>query len=185
MHTIRTDRRRSIRGAAVVAALLLTASLASPALARGGATHGHHGHHGHHGQALGQASPGLGAELAQVRAATARYHDVEVALAEGFVPVSPCVEDPDGAGAMGVHLLHEARVGQLDPTLPQVLLYVPRPDGELRLVGVEYLNPSGGEVLGQPLADLSPMGANTALHVWLWQANPAGMFASYNPSLSC
>ncbi|MEX2550046.1 MAG: hypothetical protein WD638_07455, partial [Nitriliruptoraceae bacterium] len=95
-----------------------------------------------------------------------------------------CVAGPDGA--MGYHYVHFGRVGQLDPALPQVLLYAPGGDGHLRLVGVEYLSPTGGEVLGQPLADFSPpFGPDTALHVWLWQANPAGMSASYNPNLSC
>ncbi len=182
MTTIRTVRSGSTRLLAAITALLLFAALATPALAHGDTAHDP----APRGHALGRAAPGLGAELAQVRAATARYHDVEVALADGFVlpPDSECVEGPDGA--MGYHYVNLGRVGQLDPTLPQVLLYIPGDDGRLRLVGVEYLSPTGGELFGQPLADFSPpFGPDTALHVWLWQANPAGMFASYNPNLSC
>jgi hypothetical protein len=174
--------RRPYRLLAAATALLLSATLAAPASAHGGAAH----EPSQRGQALGRLAPGIGAELAQVRAATARYHDVEAALADGFAPPPDghCVDGPDGA--MGYHYVHMGRVGQLDPTLPQVLLYAPRPDGGLRLVGVEYLSPTGGELFGQPFRDFSPpFGDDTALHVWLWQANPAGMFASFNPNVRC
>ncbi len=187
MLTIRTLRPSSIRWAATITTLLLLATFAPPALAHDSAPHDATSTEGNHrGQALGRSAPGLGAELARVRAATARYHRVEVAIAAGYAPASPCVEDPGGAGAMGIHFVNPGLVGQLDPTLPQALLYLPHDDGRLRLVGVEYLSPWGGEVLGQQLADPSPpFGPETALHVWLWQANPAGMFAAYNPNLSC
>ena len=181
MLTFRTLRPGSIRRVAAITALLLLATLATPALAHDGAAN----ERTQRGQALGRSAPGIGAELARVRAATARYHDVEVAIRAGYVAASPCVEDPGGAGAMGIHYLNPSLIGQLHPTLPQALLYLPAPNGGLRLVGVEYLSPWGGEVLGQPLADASPLGPDTALHVWLWQANPAGMFAPYNANLSC
>jgi hypothetical protein len=181
MSTIRIRHDRSRRLLAVVTTALLLASICSPALARGAAAH----EPGQRGQALGRTSPGLGAELAQVRAATARYHDIEVALADGFVlpPESHCVASSEGA--MGYHYVNGGRIGQLDPTMPQVLLYIPEEDGRLRLVGVEYLSPTGGQLFGEEFADWSPLGDETALHVWLWQANPAGMFARYNPNLSC
>jgi hypothetical protein len=181
MPIVRTVHRPR-RLLAAITALLLSTTITAPALAHGEAPHGP----GQRGQALGRIEPGLGAQLAQARAATARYHDVEIALADGFAPPPDghCVSGPEGA--MGYHYVNVDRVGQLDPRLPQVLLYVPEADGRLRLVGVEYLSPVGGELFGQPFADFSPpFGPATALHVWLWQANPAGMFASYNPNLSC
>jgi hypothetical protein len=187
MSTIHIRPDRSRRLLAVVTTALLLASVCSPALARGAAPHEPE----QRGQALGRTSPGLGAELAQVRAATARYHDVETAIADGYAPSPDCVEDPGGDGAMGHHyvnmplLLETLDSGVIDPIRPHVLLYIPRPDGQLRLVGVEYLSPPGGLLFGEEFADWSPLGDETALHVWLWQANPAGMFASYNPNLSC
>lgn len=175
-----TVGRRSARLVAATAALLLLATGAAPAVAHDASASTDRG------QALGRSAPGVGAELARVRAATARYHDVEVALADGYELASPCVEDAAGAGAMGYHFVNVGLVGQLDPARPQALLYHPAPNGRLRLVGVEYLSPVGGELFGQPFADTSPpFGPETALHVWLWQANPAGMFAAYNPNLSC
>jgi hypothetical protein len=180
MATFRTVRRTPALLASITCVLLL-AALATPAIAHDDTAHDP----ARPGNALGRIAPGLGAELAQVRAATARYHDVEAALADGFIlpPDSHCVAGPDGA--MGYHYVNFGRVGQLDPALPQVLLYVPDGDDRLRLVGVEYLSPTGGELFGQRFADGSPLGPDTALHVWLWQANPAGVFASYNPNLSC
>lgn len=176
-----TVRRRSARLVAATAALLLVATLAAPAFAHDDAAR----EPAQRGPAIGRSAPGLGAELARVRAATARYHDVEMALADGYAPASPCVEDAGGAGAMGYHYVNVGLVGQLDAAQPQALLYHPAPNGRLRLVGVEYLSPVGGELFGQRFADASPLGPETALHVWLWQANPAGMFAAYNPNLSC
>ena len=90
-----------------------------------------------------QAAPGVTDSdalqgLAQVRQATAKYHDVNQALADGYIPVSPCEALP-GAGAMGIHYLNPALASDLaiDPLAPEILLYAPSGNG-LRLVGVEY-----------------------------------------------
>jgi len=170
-------------------AALLLAMLAGPAVA-----HGEHADDmGRRGVALGRTSPGIGADLAAVRAATARYHDVAVALADGYLDLTEghCVEHPAGAGAMGIHYVNPGRLGS-DPAAPAALLYLPGPNGQLRLVGVEYIDFSGdGELFGQPFTDPVPHPmtgvpvGNAGLHVWLWQANPAGMFAAFNPNLSC
>jgi hypothetical protein len=173
-------------------AVAATAALLLAALVLPAAAHGEHDRtSGQRGVALGRSAPGIGADLAAVRAATAQYHDVAVAIAAGYELASPCVGGPDGA--MGYHYVNGSLMGQLDPTQPQALLYHPGPNGKLRLVGVEYIDPSGeGELFGQPFTDAVPDPANpgdyipnAALHVWLWQANPAGMFAAYNPNLSC
>ena len=84
----------------------------------------------------GPAQPS-GSDLARIRAATARYHDVDVALADGYIPVSPCEQSP--AGVMGVHYLQPelAADGFIEHRRPEILLYLPDED-EKRLVGVEY-----------------------------------------------
>lgn len=133
-------------------------------------------------------------QIARVRQATAKYHDVERALADGYIPASGCEAIP-GVGAMGIHYLNSALASDLavDPLAPEVLLYVPSGNG-LRLVGVEYFVASVRQptpsVLGQafdgPMAGHSAgMPEHYGVHVWVWQANPAGMFAAWNPSLSC
>lgn len=78
-------------------------------------------------------------ELAELRRATAVYHDISRAFAAGYsIENEPCVSSP--AGAMGIHapnpsLLQEFAV---DPARPEVLLYEPMSNGRYRLVGVEF-----------------------------------------------
>jgi hypothetical protein len=153
--------------------------------------------------AAATAAPGRGssaepAALAEVRAATARYHRPEVALADGYHPTEECVASPDGG--MGRHWVNPERLGSTDPARPGILLYGMAGDGRLRLVGVEYLvvdddqdlstDADRPSVLGQPfdgpMSGHEPdMPVHYDLHVWLWAHNPAGMFASWNPALSC
>lgn len=123
------------------------------------------------------------AELDDVRRATVAYHDVEEAIADGYTPTDDCVEGP--GGAMGFHYMHWPRVfdGQVDPTHPEVLLYVPQADGTPRLVGVEYISLTAASLFDQPF-EPGP-GGSYALHAWIWQGNPDGTFAGLNPSLSC
>jgi hypothetical protein len=87
------------------------------------------------------ADPGLNPELAAVRAATAQFHDVNAAIAAGYLDPVGRVCDQIAIGAMGVHSGNAALQGSqaLDPLHPEVLLYLPKPDGGFRLVGVEYI----------------------------------------------
>lgn len=126
----------------------------------------------------------LGAQLAEVRAATVQYHDVDVAIAAGYTPDPMCVGDEDQA--MGHHFVNFDLVfdGVVDATQPEVLLYAPAPNGDYRLVGVEYLSLTPASLFGH---ELEPAfgGLAYALHAWVWQANPAGVFVGNNTSLSC
>src|SRR5215469_15055329 len=104
--------------------------------------------HGSLGAALLLALVPLGATaedhatplIDKVRNATARYIDLNVALADGFVPATPCVSGPD-TGAMGVHFVLPSRLDTvvLKPETPEALIYQPAPNGAMRLVGVEYI----------------------------------------------
>ena len=106
----------------------------------------------------GVATAGEAAQIAAVRAATEKYQDVSVALAEGFVPApSGCVTAaheglPAEWGAMGIHYIHPAmlKITGVEPRVdgmsthtdflkPAILLYEPQDDGSLVLVGVENL----------------------------------------------
>jgi hypothetical protein len=146
-------------------------------------------------QTPASGAPGT-SDLAAVRAATAKFHDVSTALAAGYVPVSPCEQLP-GAGAMGIHYLNPALAADraVDPLRPEVLLYLPTDDGP-RLVGVEWWvaeAAAGGTrptVLGQPFE--GPMDGHAPgmprhydKHLWIWADNPAGAWAPWNPALSC
>jgi hypothetical protein len=73
-----------------------------------------------------------------------------------------------------------------------VLVYQPTRRGGYRLVGVEYVTFQAGQtVLGQsmntvPATNRYGVPAQFyAKHAWIWQANPAGLFADWNPTLTC
>jgi hypothetical protein len=104
---------------------------------------------------LGACSP-AGPTLDDVRAATEKYRDVDVALANGFVrdPIDAC-ETPyhmgivEDLGVMGIHYFRPDLLGvaegetRLDVTAahadflePAVLLYEPQADGSLELVAL-------------------------------------------------
>jgi hypothetical protein len=88
-----------------------------------------------------QGDSSLGPQLAAVRAATARFHDVDVAMAAGYLNPAGRVCDQIGIGAMGIHSPNPAlqATQTLDPLQPEVLLYLPKPGGGFRLIGVEYI----------------------------------------------
>ena len=100
------------------------------------------------------------AGLAEVRAATERFRDVRVALAEGYVrdPMNLCdtaemMGRPKELGAMGIHYFRPDLLGITAPPNPRVagngthtdflkpsiLIYEPQADGDLELVAVENL----------------------------------------------
>lgn len=136
--------------------------------------------------------------LSVVRQVTAKYHDVDAALAAGYVPAGGCVASP--AGTMGVHYLNPSLMsGPVDLRRPPILLYVPGDDGP-RLVGVEYFKADADQDLGTDDGRPSLLGQafdgpmeghgggmprHYDLHVWAWKHNPAGMFAEFNPAVSC
>ncbi len=137
--------------------------------------------------------------LAAVRRATAHYHRVEVALADGYIPTGPCVSAPPGG--MGIHYTNFALAqnADIDPLRPEALLYEPGPNGKHRLVGVEYMVVKAAwdaqhatpPSFGSRVFDAVPAGVvpglpeHYSLHVWLWRQNPLGLFAPFNPKVSC
>ena len=144
------------------------------------------------GSRAGSADP-----LAAVRAATARYHRVDAAVADGYLPSEECAASPDGV--MGHHYVKPSLMGVLDPQRPPILLYVPG-EGGLRLAGVEWFQVDADQdltttgdrpsLLGRPFdgpmeGHEPEMAAHYDLHAWVWANNPAGVFAPWNPSLGC
>ena len=165
--------------------------------------------------------------LDQVRAATERFRDVKVALAEGYVrdPMDHCVVAPDigrpaADGAMGVHYIRMDLIGVSGPpnprisgtgthtdfTKPAILLYEPRADGSLELVGVENLvfksawaaagntqPPVYQGVAWNSMEDdpATPVDEGHMFtphfdrHVWLYRENPKGIYEQFNTNVSC
>ena len=145
-------------------------------------------------------------QLAVVRQVTARFHDVETAKAAGYELgyvngagtriITGCIAHPT-AGVMGYHYFNKRLIDDLevDPQQPEGLVYTSGPEGQLRLVAVEYVvpglgsNPSGVSspptVLGREMHILVPAVGFYIQHFWVWSHNPAGMFVDWNPELSC
>lgn len=155
-------------------------------------------------QAAPTASAADGATplIDKVRAATARYIDLNAAMADGFVPATPCVSGPD-TGAMGVHFVLPARIsgGVLNAEQPEALIYEPMANGAMRLVGVEFIvlesvwaaKHAAGSV---PALDGNLMNYISApnryglpafyeIHVWAWEQNPRGSYADWNTHVTC
>ncbi|MDQ3610938.1 MAG: hypothetical protein M4D85_04885 [Actinomycetota bacterium] len=143
-------------------------------------------------------SPADRRDLASARAASAQFHNVDKAIAAGYLADELCVESP--AGVMGYHYVKPALFGSTDPRQPAGLLYVDKPNGGKRLVGVEFIVPDADQNLATdsdrpslfgvafdgPMPGHFPgMPVHYDQHVWLWDKNPAGMFAVWNSSLSC
>ena len=159
---------RSTRGGAAALALLFALTVTGSSLAAGKA------------------------DLPAVRAATLKYMDINAAIGDQYVEFYVCTEQP-GVGTMGQHYVNLGLVGDpaVDPLRPEVLVYAPTRAGGYRLVAVEYVTFAAGQtVLGQPM-NAVPAGNRYGLdpffakHAWIWQGNPNGIFADWNPSLTC
>ena len=136
-----------------------------------------------------------------VRDATRNFRDVNNAT--DYASLGACVSGPQG-GAMGVHYANGALIGDgvLDGSKPELLIYE-QSSGRLRLVGVEFLvlaaqwnDPAAGHAPGAPVLQgqlfnyvSAPnrygLDAFYELHVWAWRNNPSGLFADFNPAVSC
>jgi hypothetical protein len=110
-------------------------------------------------EAASEVSATADLSLDEVRAATERFQDVEVALAEGYIPdpanicdTAPMMGQPAELGVMGVHYLRPDLLGitateprvdgtgtHTDFSNPAVLIYEPQADGSMELVAVENL----------------------------------------------
>lgn len=165
--------------------------------------------------------------LAEVRALTERFQDVNVALAEGYIrdPGDMCdtadmMGQPASLGAMGIHFFRPDLLGITAPPNPRVdgngihtdfrnpsiLIYEPQQDGSLALVAVENLvfqkswaatgakgPPSFHGVAWDTMQDDPATAIDEAhmfephydRHVWIYRDNPSGVFAQFNPDVTC
>lgn len=143
-------------------------------------------------------------QLDAVRDATAAFRNIDAAVAAGYGLLRDakgiaCIDNPKGG--MGIHYVNGALIGAgaVNATTPQALVYEPRKNGKLRLVAVEYVvfqaawdaaHSSPPSLFGRQFELLaSPnrygLPAFYELHAWIWKHNPSGMFADWNPRVSC
>jgi hypothetical protein len=131
-------------------------------------------------------------KLEELKRATARYRDFAAAQKAGYtIEVTKCMADA-ARGGMGYHYAKGELIdGRVIEGRPEVLLYEPTGKGRFRLVGVEFIIPfdawTGAEppvLYGQTFARNETFKV-WALHVWVWRQNPSGVFADWNPKVSC
>jgi hypothetical protein len=138
----------------------------------------------------GQSNESL---LKELRQATARFHSTEQATRAGYEVASPCVVASDPTlGAMGYHWINESLVdSNFEISKPEVVLYEPDKNGNLKLVAAEYIVINIGQerpYFGDYPFDIggTPMPfPHWSLHIWLWKDNPNGIFTNYNPNVTC
>ncbi|MCU7727776.1 hypothetical protein ODJ79_29000 [Actinoplanes sp. KI2] len=133
--------------------------------------------------------------------ATRQFRDVKNAIAAGYLPTTQCVP------GMGLHYVQRSLAADtnIDPTLPDILIYEPVAGAPVRLAALEFFRadadqdlktdndrptlfgiPFNGPMTGHPLPPGQPtMPIHYDLHVWLYQDNPAGELATDNPNVDC
>lgn len=145
-------------------------------------------------------------DLAAARAGTEAFADVAAAEAAGYgqpvdVPLEECIASTDDTGAMGFHFINGDLVGdvELDPAAPEALVYEEAADGSLELVALEYVmfaeawdeaNDEAPMLFEQMFMLVEEpnryeLPSFYALHVWIWAENPSGLYASFNPDVTC
>jgi hypothetical protein len=132
-------------------------------------------------------------ELARLRGRLRSLRDLETAAAAGYSREVPaCVAHPRDGG-MGFHHENASLLdGRLEPDRPEILVFGRAADGSYRLNGVEYVVPYSSHprdqapphILGQSLRRADALRL-WYLHVWLWEDNPLGVFAAWNPKVTC
>jgi hypothetical protein len=134
-------------------------------------------------------------DLAALRRVTAKFHNFKAAEAAGWsAQITPCMTDPAGAGGLGFHYGNTALIdGTARVEEPELLLYEPQQNGRLRLVAVEYIIPytahsrdaEAPELFGGQKFKQNDTFQLWGLHAWVWKDNPSGMFADWNPRVTC
>ena len=151
--------------------------------------------------------------LAAARDATSTFHRVSTAEQAGYArlaapaPLHECIDtdvdldDQDDKPAMGIHWVNGALLdGTVDVQEPEVLVYEPQRNGELRLVALEYVvfeadwgardTRRAPQLFGQDFMYVAApnrygLPAFYALHAWVWKNNPDGVLAAMNPWATC
>ena len=137
--------------------------------------------------------PAVAQALEQARAATARFASLDSAVAAGYQRNGGRCLANEPLGTMGFHHANGALYDdRLDVVRPEILVYERLPDGRYRLNGVEYIVPYSARprdaapprIMGRSLKRADRLQI-WYLHVWIWQENPSGVFADWNPTVHC
>ena len=151
-------------------------------------------HDAHARVSNGSLTPAQLRAVADVRNATVKFHDFAYATSAtggGYTAQYPAGCASSSTGAQGVHYLNPSLVDNtVDLLRPELVMYEPGPNGQMNFVGVDYVVPLDQATTAPSLLGVNfmPLGAPLnvwALHIWAWRPNPDGMFAQWNPKVSC
>jgi hypothetical protein len=133
-------------------------------------------------------------DLAQLRSITAQFQRLEAAQTAGYSPASGQCSKNSGFGGLGYRYVNTSLIdANVDFLQPEVLVYLPGPNGVLQLGAVEYIVPVAKwnathtgwpQMMGHQF-HLNPGLEAYVLHVWVWENNPSGTFEDWNPKVSC
>ena len=132
-------------------------------------------------------------QIEMLTKATRRFHNIDVAIDQGYVAVSPLVE------GMGIHYAKFEYVDmEFDLLKPEILVYHPDENGDMQFVAAEYLIVipdcfNASEYPDAPegfIGDSDEWEVNCyagpggwTLHAWVGLENGDGVFAPFNPAL--
>jgi hypothetical protein len=135
-------------------------------------------------------------DLAELRLATVQFQQLETAQAAGhrLVPgLDQCFRNSD-FGVLGYRYINTSLIdANVDLLQPEVMVYVPGPNGTRQLAAVEYIVPVAAwhatqtgwpQLMGHQFHLNSSLDAYV-LNIWVWEDNPSGMFEDWNPRVSC
>jgi hypothetical protein len=130
--------------------------------------------------------------IVTIKRVTARYHDLDAALADGFVFLHGCETRPEEGPAGALYVNFDRLLdGVIDPSLPDALLYEPGTNAPPKLLGVELAIPypmwpgtQAPRFMRAEFQREDEFGV-FGLHIWAWTKNPEGMFAEANPDIDC
>jgi hypothetical protein len=155
-------------------------------------------------QVVSGLASGGASQFAGARNATARYHNLSAAKADGYgifrdAQGIACIASSQGG--MGVHYVRGDLVGDttLDPEHPEALVYAPNAGGNMRLAALEYIvfqapwdasHSDPPSLFGQtfnltPAPNRFGIPAFYSLHAWVWEPNSDGMLQPWNPRVHC
>lgn len=130
-------------------------------------------------------------QLEMLTKAMRRFHNFEVAVAQGYKQVSPLVP------GMGIHYAKEKYVDMNFEILkPEILVYHPDENGVMQFVAAEYLipisncdpalelpQPNDGFIGSEDHWEINCNAGGWTLHAWVGMENPNGVFYPRNPNL--
>lgn len=119
-----------------------------------------------------------------------QFSDVETAIEEGYRTSGSYVRTD--AGVLGIPFINP-NVRELGPEKPQAILYGLSAEAQYEALGLKWFAPAteydsapslfGKEFEGPRPGETALVPEHYALHVWLFQENPDGLFALYNPAV--